>query len=91
MRDASSRYHSVDTPYYFPGQNHHGFRAIVAHKAQSKDEWSFEQGDILGTKNYTYNAYNIGDLNANNISRKYPRLKVEEYVQDIHFKGLDFF
>ena len=60
-------------------------------KTQNKEEWSFQQGDILGILNYLHNGYNTGDLNRISLKRehKYPRFKVEDYIQDVDFKGLD--
>ena len=89
LRNPNAQYRSLDTPYFFWGQSHHGFKVIVGHKAQNKEEWNFHQSDILGISNYLQNGYNIGDLNGSNENAKYPKFKVEEYVQDIDFKGLD--
>lgn len=46
--DASQRFRSLDDIYYFGGQEEHRVKAIWPHEAKSRNQISFNVGDIIG-------------------------------------------
>ena len=78
--DAAWRVQPLDDVYYFGGQNAHNQRAVINHKAVWPNEFSFNQGDIIGTEGNHWDGFSKGSDKTSGLSGLYPSYKVEEIV-----------
>ena len=78
--DASQYFHSLDDVFYFGGQNAHNLRAVEPHKGGSKDDLSFEVGDLLGIAGNHWDGFSKGTHRKSGKSGLFPSYKV---VNDI--------
>lgn len=78
--DASAYFRSLDDVFYYGGQNAHNLRAVEPHKAKTKDDLSFDVGDLLGIAGNHWNGFSKGTHRKTSKSGLFPSYKV---VNDI--------
>ncbi len=95
--DASRKIYSLDTVYYFTGQQAHNVQAIQDHNSSKQTthngELSFKAGDLIGIATQISfkaggnekNGYSVGTPVSTHEEGLFPSYKVEEHVRVADF------